>query len=270
MVAVAFEQLTSLAVRSCGIEPRDERAVGSQHFESSRYAQAAVCEDDVRLCGAQAKKRRARELKRGCPGVGGELSVVCRDRRGEAPGIHAESSCEFLKRWCREIDIAARAPVIVQVGVGNARRRRDEVRPLPELRRDALIHDDVAQAAGRARSAQVRIDARAIDQPTVAIDQCSAFAKQACIGREGGRQELHHHRAQQRGREILVAPPHQARHDAPCRQASQQSFACRRHEAQERAAHVIAIEHLAARRKPEANALAGGERVDRIGHGRLG
>ena len=74
MMAVAFEQQTALPRRARGVQARDHRAVGAQHFEPLADLEPAIGEDDVALHRPQRvirlarQRRRARRARRRCSG----------------------------------------------------------------------------------------------------------------------------------------------------------------------------------------------------------
>ena len=195
--------------------------------------------------------------------------IMRAQRLGQRRRRHGELACQSVERCARVENTRAVAPVVVDIGVSDAGRGRDEMRPAGKKRRHAFVEQDIADLVGLIRQGIGRAVEFVDKALPKLVDQDRALGEQIGRWRQRRGDEAHHERAQQRTRHVFERPCHQVRQQPPWRQAQQNVALLRRHEAQFRPEREIAVDDARAERQRQLLPIAGRGHIDAVDLGLL-
>ena len=187
-----------------------------------------------------------------------EVVVIGLQPAGQGPGAHTHFFGQGFWRAGAVEDVFARAAVIIEIGVGNAGRGGDVVRPGGEFLGHRGIEHEIAESARLACEVRGGVVQFVGEAATAMRHQDRAFPEQGGGGANRGGEELHHERAQPFRGHGFERPSHDPANSPRGRQALHQGWPERRDEAQDRATDDVAVHHRAAMRQADGDALAGG------------
>ena len=240
---------------------RRRRHRGRESAGRPARARGARGRPRARLRCARTRCAPARE-RRTAPGraVAGCCRARAQDRLLERRRWHTDLARE-RRQAARRKHVLAVAPVVGEVGVGDAGRGRDEVRPRRELLCYLLVEQDVGLLLGLVGQREGGLFELVAKTLALPVDQHRARLEQRGRGRQRGGHEAHHEGAQDRRRHVVERPGHEAAEQRPGRQPPHETVVLRRDEADLGAKRQVAVDDASTKLKRHFLAVTGRGRI---------